>query len=162
MFSWAGIFKAAFLTCRCFRPLFLASFFAEEPQKSSQEAAAKLSVSCQSGFIYMRKSKVVELIEELESEVNNGGFDQFYFNSSGDEVKLTIDALNLIGAHHTADIVVNTLSKFPNSYVPVERDIRQKILENISPNSDIFEKDDANFLEYVDDLADLANRYENS
>ena len=40
----------------------------------------------------------------LEGEVNNGGFNQFYFNSSGQFYKLVPDSLRLIGANQFADL----------------------------------------------------------
>lgn len=41
----------------------------------------------------------------LESEVSNGGFNQFYFNSSGQFADLTEDAFSTIGAPQYADLV---------------------------------------------------------
>ena len=43
------------------------------------------------------------LVWELEGEVNNGGFEQHFFNSSGDIARLAPDALREIGAAATAD-----------------------------------------------------------
>lgn len=43
----------------------------------------------------------------LEAEVNNGGFNQFYSNSSGQYAKLLPDALKLIGANKLADLTLN-------------------------------------------------------
>ena len=40
----------------------------------------------------------------LEGEVNNGGLDQFYFNSSGDHAITTPDALESIGASRSCPI----------------------------------------------------------
>ena len=37
--------------------------------------------------------RVLLIIENLEREINNGGFDQFYWNSSGDYAMETINAL---------------------------------------------------------------------
>jgi hypothetical protein len=42
---------------------------------------------------------------ELEADVNNGGFDQYYFNSSGDLAGDAVESLNAIGAKNTADVV---------------------------------------------------------
>ena len=110
----------------------------------------------------MQKYRVVELIEELETEINNGGFDQFFFNSSGENTKETIKALKLVGAKHTAQIVMNASNRFPNSSVPIDREQRQEQLEVISPEADAFEREDEIFLEYVDDLAGLIGEYKSS
>ena len=56
---------------------------------------------------------VADLIETLEGEVNNGGFDQFFYNSAGNNTADTILALQAIGAARTADIVKRAAAMFP-------------------------------------------------
>ena len=108
----------------------------------------------------MDRELIVELIGSLESEINNGGFDQFFFNSAGDKTAETIAALEAIGASHTAGLVRNAAAKFPGGMPPTNGDERQELLsETVSPESDAFEEDDAAFLEYRDDLESLAARY---
>ena len=46
----------------------------------------------------------------LEAEVNNGGFNQFYFNSSGQLADLGEDAFKTIGASQFADLVAQANS----------------------------------------------------
>ncbi len=108
----------------------------------------------------MRKEEVRELIDELEAEINNGGFDQFFFNSSGDNTLRITQALKLIGASHTAEILEKAASKFPEGLVPTDRDMRQEILEVISPDSDAFKNEDEQFFEYVDNLIEMVSSYE--
>ncbi|MDH0449508.1 MULTISPECIES: DMP19 family protein [unclassified Shewanella] len=103
---------------------------------------------------------IEELIEVLEAEINNGGFDQFFFNSAGDYTEETIQALVKIGANHTADIVRRAASKFPNDMPPKDRGARQELLEDISPDSDAFEEFDEEFLAYEDDLTSLVSSHE--
>ena len=107
----------------------------------------------------METEVVKELIDELESEINNGGFDQFFFNSAGDKVADTISALSSIGAEHTADIVRAACTKFPGGMPPKDREARQEVLEQVSPDSDAFEEEDQAFLEYKDDLSGLVANY---
>lgn len=104
-------------------------------------------------------SSIKELIDELEAEINNGGFDQFFFNSAGDNTAETIEALIKIGATHTAEIVTKAASKFPGDMQPKDRNSRQIVLDSISPNSDAFEEYDEEFLVYEDDLASLIANY---
>ncbi len=99
------------------------------------------------------------LIEALEAEVNNGGFDQFVFNSAGDHAEATIRALETVSALATADIVRRACVKFPAGMPPTNRNARQELLEQMSPDSGAFEQDDAAFLAYPDDLATLAAVY---
>lgn len=56
--------------------------------------------------------KTFIIIENFEREINNGGFNQFYINSSGDFSHETIDALIKIGANKTVGIVKNQMYSF--------------------------------------------------
>jgi hypothetical protein len=107
----------------------------------------------------MDKFKVRKLIDELEAEINNGGFDQFFFNSAGDNTAETIAALRAVGANHTAAIVAAAASKFPNGMAPTSRDLRQELLESVSPDSDAFGEQDQEFLAYKDNLSALVSAY---
>ena len=49
--------------------------------------------------------QAIYIIWALEAEVNNGGFNQFYFNSSGQYAGLVPEALRLVGATKFADLV---------------------------------------------------------
>ena len=46
--------------------------------------------------------KVFSSIWALEAEVNNGGFSQYFFNSSGETAEFVAEALDTIGASNTA------------------------------------------------------------
>lgn len=107
----------------------------------------------------MEKDYVVQLVWDLEAEINNGGFDQFFFNSAGDHTGDTISALTAIGALHTSEIVLQAAAKFPNGMPPVDRDQRQDLLEKISPDAEAFESQDRAFLEYKDDLQTLVDAF---
>jgi len=48
--------------------------------------------------------QAIYIIWILEAEVNNGGFNQFYFNSSGQFYKHLAEALKLVGAEHFANL----------------------------------------------------------
>jgi len=48
--------------------------------------------------------QAIYMIWALEAEVNNGGYNQFYFNSSGQFYKHLPDALKLVGANKFADL----------------------------------------------------------
>lgn len=47
---------------------------------------------------WTKPRQAIYLIWYLEAEVNNGGYNQFYFNSSGQYYQLLPDALKLVGA----------------------------------------------------------------
>jgi hypothetical protein len=100
--------------------------------------------------------KTFLFIENLEREINNGGFNQFYFNSSGDFSEETIKALLEIGAKKTAEIVKRANSEFKNRTVPKDRTERQTELELIEKNAEEnWNKCDSEFYEYQDDLTEL-------
>lgn len=102
---------------------------------------------------------IQQLVDELEAEINNGGFDQFFFNPTGDFTEETIQAVSSIGAFHTAEIVKKGASLFPGGMLPKDQDSRQKLVEEISPNSDAFEEFDDAFLAYENDFASLILSY---
>jgi hypothetical protein len=52
-----------------------------------------------------KPQQAIYLIWQLEAEVNNGGFNQYYFNSSGQFAEVTPDALRLVGATRYANLV---------------------------------------------------------
>lgn len=67
----------------------------------------------------------------LDSEVNNGGFDQFYWNSAGEFALEAIEGLETIGAHHKVSILVAANSEFPGGMPSENRAKRQKELDVI-------------------------------
>jgi hypothetical protein len=98
--------------------------------------------------------RIFVLIWELEAEVNNGGFHQFFFNSAGDHAAGTAGALRRIGAQRAAYIVERATSLFPDG-PPADRSVRQDVLEEVDPDLALFEELDSEFYEYPDDLTTL-------
>ena len=89
----------------------------------------------------------------LEREINNGGFNQYFFNSSGDFAHFTVQSLHSIGANKTVDILQKAIDQFPSQKVPQDRTVRQEILEEIQEAADpIWEELDQKFYAYEDDL----------
>jgi hypothetical protein len=102
------------------------------------------------------EQKVVLFIENLEREINNGGFNQFFFNSSGNFSSETMDALIKIKAGKTVMIFTNALSSWPDNKVPKDMIIRRTLLEKIeNKGNPIWEKCDSDFFKYEDDLTGL-------
>jgi hypothetical protein len=98
--------------------------------------------------------------QNLEREINNGGFNQYFFNSSGDFTYETITSLRTIGANKTADILQQAIDQFPDSKVPKDRAKRQEILEQIEDAAnEIWEQLDLAFYKYEDNLYDLNIEY---
>ncbi|NBG67157.1 DMP19 family protein [Acidiluteibacter ferrifornacis] len=102
------------------------------------------------------EQKLFFYIQCLEREINNGGFNQYFFNSSGDFAHKTVKSLQTIGAKKTAVILQKAIDQFPNSNVPEDRIERQEILEQIQETADlVWEELDQKFFSYEDDLNTL-------
>ncbi len=59
-----------------------------------------------------KSRQAIYMIWALEAEVNNGGYNQFYFNSSGQFYKHLPDALKFVGANKFADLTERANSTF--------------------------------------------------
>ena len=71
----------------------------------------------------------VYLVEELQAEVMNGGFDQYFFNSSGDHWEDAIIACEKIGAVKTADLLRKAVQAF-GCELPKDREQRQETIDS--------------------------------
>ena len=54
--------------------------------------------------------RVVVAVEALEREVNNGGYNQFFFNSSAEHVPYIVDALTAAGCPNVAAITAEAIA----------------------------------------------------
>jgi hypothetical protein len=98
--------------------------------------------------------------QNLEREVNNGGFRQYFYNSSGDFALETIESLNLIWATKTAAILQKAIDQFPGKIVQKDRIERRATLENIKLSADeVWEELDQMFFTYEDNLNALNIAY---
>ena len=106
------------------------------------------------------EEKTIVYIEELEREVNNGGFSQFFFNSSGDYTEELIQALKKIGSTKFLKLVESAKAEFPNSYVPKDRKERQGILGSIEEKANpVWNALDSEFYKYEEDIYTLMLAY---
>lgn len=64
----------------------------------------------------------------LESEINNGGFGRYFFDSAGDYAQDTVTALQCIGAQHTSEILLAAMALFPGGMLSRDRFKRQEQL----------------------------------
>ena len=99
-------------------------------------------------------------IWSLEADVNNGGFDQYFFNSWGDLAAQTPAALEAVGAAHTAEIVRRANQVFGKGGPSPDRNRRQKQLDSLPATaSGEFDSLDEAFYAYEDDLETLLKAY---
>jgi len=98
--------------------------------------------------------QVFSAIWELESQINNGGFDQYFRNSETDIILNAPTALRTIGASKCAAIVesaINLLSPFPS-----DRDTRADALDDAGDEvQDQLDALDTQFFAYPDDITAL-------
>ena len=71
----------------------------------------------------------------LETEVNNGGFDQYYFNTGGVLAIPTVEALTKIGATDTAGLLAAANADIQTLPLPEDRDERSAVLDQVSESS---------------------------
>jgi hypothetical protein len=98
--------------------------------------------------------------QNLEREVNNGGFHQFFVNSSGNFAMETILSLKIVGAFHTVSILQMAIDQFPQGNVPNDEMERRELIEKIEGKaSDEWNTLDKKFFEYQDNLNQLNMNY---
>lgn len=105
------------------------------------------------------KVQTAYCIHQLESKVNNGGFHQYFFNSSGEYVRETLRAFAAIGAVTTCALLQRAVAiGFPDGY-PADSQQRQECLADFDDIADALNPLDSAFLKYSEPLADLVNDY---
>jgi hypothetical protein len=96
----------------------------------------------------------------LEAEVNNGGFDQYYFNSAGDHAADTPESLRTIGAEHTAMLVKKANDVFGPIGPSRNRNERQKQLHSLAVDQKKELSELTNeFFRYHDNLDEMLKAY---
>jgi len=104
--------------------------------------------------------QVFSSIWAIESEVNNGGFSQYFLNGSCETAPFVAQALDIIGAPRTADIcrraIVTAfptgLPSLPDAVSAAAAGFSDQVLEHL-------ETLDSEFTEYPHDLTDLLFAY---
>lgn len=106
------------------------------------------------------QQKLFYLNQNLEREINNGGFNQYFINSSGNSAHETVLSLKAIGADKTADILQKAIDQFPNKTVPKDRNERIETVVQIEEAADeVWDKLNYKFYEYEDNLNTLNMEY---
>jgi HEAT repeat protein len=77
-------------------------------------------------------------VEMLEGEVNNGGFDQYFYNSSGDTWPDAQAGLQAIGATEVGKLLARAVARFGSEGPSNDRETRQKQLAKISSAGNSF------------------------
>lgn len=104
--------------------------------------------------------QVFVCVWELEAEVNNGGFDQYFFNVAGDNAHAVLAALDAIDAMRAREIAADAIAVFGPAGPPRDRDERQEILARFTEvQTERLDELGQAFLRYPDDLTSLLYAY---
>jgi hypothetical protein len=104
--------------------------------------------------------KVFSSIWALEAEVNNGGFSQYFHNSSAETASFVISALEIIGASSAADICKRAINCAFPAGLPADPDaIQEASLAFTDEVLDGLDQLDREFYTYPDNLTDLLFAY---
>ena len=104
--------------------------------------------------------RVFVFVDILEGQVNNGGFDQFFFNSSGEYTYEIVSAYEAINAYKTAELVKSAIKLFPVSPVPKDTVTRREAMQNLEERiSEEWDKLDTIFYGNNENVADLLLEY---
>jgi hypothetical protein len=68
-----------------------------------------------------KSRQAIFMIWWLEAEVNNGGYNQYYFNSSGQYYKLLPEALKFVGAFKFSDLTEKSNQIYEKEYGKITR-----------------------------------------
>ena len=101
--------------------------------------------------------RTIFVVQILEQEVNNGGFSQFLYNTSGEFANEIVEAFTKIGAFKTAKICKSALGVFSGA-VPIDAEEREKILDDLECDNEL-NKCDNDFYNYEDNLEVLNYEY---
>ena len=91
-----------------------------------------------------RLLRVIDLVNILEMEVNNGGFLQFFTNPSGKYIPETIESLNLIKANFTRSLLeraIEIIKENDESINNLNKKLNRLKLYEIINDSDFFENE---------------------
>jgi uncharacterized protein (TIGR03067 family) len=134
----------------------LVAEFGPEPQyppriEFDEEAEAFVSqvmdgVFAKRGTWNTKEEEVAHHVWWLMTEVNNGGFHQYFLNSAGENAVETVEALRKIGAIETAALVETACQQFPDKRPPKDRQQRIAQLDKFT-------------LDQLEVLADLDERF---
>lgn len=104
--------------------------------------------------------RTIFVTQELENEVNNGGFFQFFDNSSGQFASEIVQAFINIGAEKTAEICRKAVEAFGQE-LPVDWEERRSLLDQIADAAvaDVLDACDTAFYSYEEDLEALNAAY---
>ena len=113
------------------------------------------------GAVLSPAQNIFKFIWELEAQVNNGGFHQYFYNGSGRSAPKVEEALRAIGANKCADITSKALKLIDGGNLDWGDDnLRRSYILSIAPNTEeALCELDQQFYGYPDPLSDLLGKF---
>jgi hypothetical protein len=106
------------------------------------------------------RQRVFSAVWALESQVNNGGFLQYFVSSDSDTAEFAPAALRTIGANTCAELVESALRAISPSPLPASQAMREKLVASVPEGiQEQMEELDQAFFAYPDDLTSLLFAY---
>lgn len=108
------------------------------------------------------EENLIYSIAIFELEMNKGGFDQYFFNTSGSLDFLTLESLEKVGATKTKSLLEQAIQIAYDGDIPSDWDERQEKLLNLDKKAKekLNELDEA-FYKYEENIEELVNAYLN-
>ena len=104
--------------------------------------------------------KVFSAIWVVESEVNNGGFSQYFYNDMAETSPFVVRALEVVGAPKTADICQRAIvAAFPTGCPESPEAVREAAADFSDDQIETLAALDQEFFSYPHDLTDLLFEY---
>ena len=106
------------------------------------------------------EERTAYVVDAFQREVNNGGFEQYLYNSSGALAGELLDALHAVGAEGIAEIYRPALAALPGEW-PEDEEERRALLDKVLTErvSERLDQCDERFYERSGDLEELLYRY---
>jgi len=79
---------------------------------------------------------ILYCVHYFDAEVRNGGFHQYFMNSTGDAALITLEALKRLGEDERAGLLVAAMARFPGGIAPKSQSERQAVLSTIPYRED--------------------------
>lgn len=99
-------------------------------------------------------------VYQLEGQVANGGFDQYFFNSTGATAEIALAGLKDMGSTAAAAILERAMAIFPGGKPPTDRQSRWKAMSRIASRSEsVWEECDGEFYDKEEDTYRMCLAY---
>lgn len=106
------------------------------------------------------EQRTVATVWLLAADVDNGGFDQYFFNASGDLAPFAPEAFEEIGAPEVAEIVAEAVAAFGEEGPATDQSERHQQMERLAPSARRqWAELDAKFLRHAENIPGLLRSY---